>query len=129
MSVLHLINGGQLQTGYKIKEAQWKGEKVVKHPDADIIKPHYGYCWSSKKVHCRLQDTYKQICLEMIGSLKNSVCFTEYLLHRADQYREKGMIVMDKKLRRFAFELSDSFKGDVYFGDITQTFFVPMKHT
>jgi len=49
MSVLHLINGGQLQTGYKIKEAQWKGEKVVKHPDADIIKPHYRYCRQAKR--------------------------------------------------------------------------------
>jgi integrase len=92
-----------IPTGYKATVAQWKGDQVSsKHPDARIINSHIDHIVSEAKQYlaeCKLHK--KPIHLDLIGKSRQSYSWNEYLLHMADQYKEKEMIVMERKVRRF----------------------------
>jgi integrase/recombinase XerD len=108
-----------IPTDIRLAESQFEGGKIVSHPNARLLNSQL----SSKlaEIHkyiadCQLHN--KKIRLDLIGTGQHSYSFTEYLDHRAAQYRSRGQIVMDRKLRRFAKELRDCFSGDVHFDDL-----------
>jgi hypothetical protein len=43
----------------------------------------------------------RPIKLGLIGQQRTSYSWNEYLLHRANQYSEKEMIILERKVRRF----------------------------
>jgi site-specific recombinase XerD len=47
---------------------------------------------------CKLHK--KPIRLDLIGKVRQSYSWNEYILHRADQYGEKEMMIMERKARR-----------------------------
>lgn len=104
--LIRVRNGSQkrdIPTGYKATEAQWRGDRVTgKHPDERIVNSHIDHLVSQAKQYiaeCNLNK--KPIHLDLIGKSRQSYSWNEYLLHRADQYGEKDMIVMEQKCRRF----------------------------
>lgn len=108
-----------IKTGIKLPDSQFADGKVKNHVNAKILNAQI-----SSKVgeiekyiaNCQLNN--KPIHLDLIGTNKNSYSFIDYLTHRAEQYRQKGQIVMDRKLRCFAKELTDCFERDILFEDI-----------
>lgn len=92
-----------IPTGYKATMAQWQGDKVSnKHPNARLVNAHIEHVVSQAKQYiaeCNLHR--KPIRLDLIGKARQSYSWNEYLLHRAGQYGEKNMIVMEQKCRRF----------------------------
>jgi site-specific recombinase XerD len=72
----------------------------------------------AKKYFADCKINGKKPRIELIGTGHTSHSFIEYLNHRAAQYRSKGQIVMDRKLRRFAKELQGCFSRDVHFDDL-----------
>jgi integrase len=94
-------------TGYKVQEKDWKGEQVSnKHPEARYINSHIDHVIAEAKQYlaeCKLHK--KTIRLEAIGKgQKKSYSWNDYLLHRAKQYSEKGMLSTERKARRSAKE-------------------------
>jgi site-specific recombinase XerD len=103
--LVRIRNGKDLRdigTGYKVTESHWKGEQVSsKHPDARIINSHIEHVVSEAKQYiaeCKLHK--KPIRLDLIGKVRQSYSWNEYILHRADQYGEKEMMIMERKARR-----------------------------
>jgi integrase/recombinase XerD len=103
--LVRIRNGKDLRdigTGYKVQERDWKGDRVSsKHPDARIINSHIEHVVSEAKQYiaeCKLHK--KPIRLDLIGKARQSYSWNEYILHRADQYGEKEMIIMERKARR-----------------------------
>lgn len=110
-----------ISIGYRVKETQWNGTAVIKHADATLINGIISEKLNDAKsylAHCKIKGIAPRI--ELIGSGHSSRSFIEYLNHRAAQYKAKAQIVMDRKLRRFAKDLSACFKRDVFFDDINQ---------
>lgn len=107
--------------GYRVTEKQWNGTEVVKHKDATLINGIISEKLNEAKkyfAHCKIKGIEPRIDLIGTGHLSGS--FIDYLNHRASQYKEKGQIVMDRKLRRFAKDLFACFKSDVFFDDLNQ---------
>jgi integrase/recombinase XerD len=114
----------KIAVGYKVGKKYWAGSSVSgRHPDAALINASI-----SNKVadinhylaDCKLHG--KPIKMELIGSGRLSYSFTEYLLHRAAQYKAAGKIIMDRKVRRWALEVLAVGGGNVYFEDLTPDF-------
>lgn len=115
-------NGRQriIAIGYKVGKAFWKdGQVTAKHPDARIINSAITSKLAEIKKYladCSLHN--KPVHLDLIGTGRQSYSFTEYLDHRAKQYKAVGKPVMRQKVERFARELRASFKREVFFDDI-----------
>lgn len=106
--------------GFKVKDSQFKEGAVIKHSDAKVMNSRIASKFAEANKYladCNVHG--KKIRLDLIGTDKNSYSFTDYLSHRARQYKENGQIVMWQKLTRFVKELQDHFGGDVLFEDIT----------
>ena len=92
----------EISTGWKIQEKFWKNKEVSgKHPDAIIINSRIAEIESQAKnyfAECQLQK--KKVHLNLIGAHRSSFSWNEYILHRAKQYGEKEMIIMERKARR-----------------------------
>jgi integrase len=105
-AILIRVRNGQekrdMPTGYKATEEQWKGHKVSgKHPDERIVNSHIDHLVSMAKQYiadCRHNN--RPIKIDLIGKERGSYSWNEYILHRADQYGEKEMIIMERKARR-----------------------------
>lgn len=113
----------KIPIGYKVEKRYWTGRQVKGLSDAPIINA----ALSNKlaEINHYLADCQlygKPIHMDLIGSGKLSYSFTEYLLHRAAQYKAADKIVMDRKVRRWAFEVEQVGGGNVYFADLTPDF-------
>jgi site-specific recombinase XerD len=118
--VQHKHQRRYIPTGIKLTTSQFDNGKIVKHPDARIYNSRLSALLADINRYiadCELHN--KRIRLELIGTGSDSHSFTAYLEHRAGQYKQKGQIVMSRKLTRFVTELHDCFGGNVHFDDIT----------
>jgi integrase len=131
-----------LLTGWKIDQRYWKETEVSgKHPDAAIINSRIDELVNHAKQYIyECQRRGRTIKLDLIGKAHDSYSWNEYLLHRAEQYGKKEMIIMERKVRRFDREfrvfkthgltyadllederLKRPLRGNqIYFDDITQ---------
>jgi integrase len=107
--LIRIRNGKDLRdigTGYKVQEKDWKDGLVFgKHPEAHFINNHIEHVIGEAKQYiaeCKLHK--RPIRLDLIGKVQGSHSWIEYLLHRAKQYREKGMIRTENKVSRAAKE-------------------------
>jgi hypothetical protein len=120
---IRIIDGDKqrnIRIGYRVKEKQWNGTEVIKHADAEIINGViFEKLNEAKKYFADCKINGKRPRIDLIGTGQTSHSFIEYLLHRAKQYKSKGQIVMDRKVRRFAKELKDCFEKDILFDDLT----------
>jgi integrase/recombinase XerD len=122
--VIRVEHGGKqrvISVGYRVKEAFWKaGEVSGRHPSAQLINSAISTKLAEVKKYladCSLHN--KPVHLDLIGTGKQSYSFTEYLEHRAKQYRAQGKPIMWRKVDRFARELRQAFGREVHFDDIT----------
>jgi integrase len=117
--VRHKNQTRRIPTGYKISVKYWAGEKVsTKHPDHRQINNHIDeLVYMCKQYRGDCDRTGRPIRLDRIGKENNSYLFSEFLTHRAGQYKARGKIVMWQKLNRFAKELTTCF-GPLYFDEI-----------
>jgi len=92
-----------ISTGYKATIAQWAADKVnAKHPNARLVNAHIEHVVSQAMQYIAECNLHKRpIHLDLIGKARQSYSWNEYLLHRAEQYGQKEMIIMDQKCRRF----------------------------
>lgn len=120
MRILYGDKQRYVSIGYRIAEDQWKDGEVVKHPDKEIINAVLSQKLTEAKRYiadCIIKN--KPIRIDLIGTGQTSYSFTDYLTHRAEQYRQHGQIIMDRKVRRFVKELQMCFGHNVHFSDIT----------
>lgn len=112
----------KIPTGDRVQEKQWKnGEATARNPDYLLINDRISEKVSRIKSY--LADCDKKnrpVNMALLDHVKTSFSFCDYIIHRATQYKEKGKIVMAQKLSRFAKELRDCFRGDVFFDDLNQ---------
>lgn len=110
-----------IPVGHKVAAKVWTGDKVGKHSDAAIINSAIAHKVAEIRryfAECELRGL--PVRLDLIGSGKISYSFTEYLDHRALQYKEKKNIVMRQKVERFAKELRLCFaRQEVLFEEMT----------
>jgi site-specific recombinase XerD len=104
--LIRVRNGSQkrdIPTGYKATIAQWQGDKVSnKHPNARLVNSHIQHVVGQAEQYIAECNLHKRpIKLDLIGKSRTSYNWNEYLLHRADQYAAKEMIIMERKVRRF----------------------------
>lgn len=103
--IVRVRHGKQLRdmgTGWKVEEKDWDGQVKSKHRDARIINSQIDHLVSQAKQYiaeCQMHS--RPIRLDLIGKQHNSYSFNEYLLHRAQQYSKKEMIIMERKVRRY----------------------------
>ena len=123
--VIRVVDGKRqrlLNVGYKIEKRYWNeaNQQVNgRHPDATLINSAIANMEAEIRRYladCKLHG--KPVHLDLIGTGKGSYSFTEYLDHRAGQYKAARKIVMDRKVRRFAFEIREAFGREVYFEDV-----------
>lgn len=114
----------KIAIGYKIDKKYWKGSEVSgRHSDALLINAAISNRMSEINYYladCQLNG--KPIKMDLIGSGRLSYSFTEYLRHRAAQYKAADKIIMDRKVRRWALEVEQVQGGNVYFDDLTPDF-------
>jgi integrase/recombinase XerD len=107
--VIYVYHKGQrrfINTGYKIERKHWDKNRVVRHPDAVIINSKISSVIHDAQQYlaeCALKN--REPDLQMIGRQRKAYSFNDYLIHRAKQYLDKDMIVMNQKCRRFNREL------------------------
>lgn len=111
-----------IPVGHKVTAKAWTGSQVSgKYPDAAIINAAISSKLSDARryfAECEMQK--RPVRLDLIGTGRTSYSFTEYLEHRAVQYKAKGKIIMRRKVERFAIELRECFgRQQVFFDDIT----------
>jgi integrase len=105
-------------TGYKLKEKYFVDGSVKKHPDADIINGiTSGLINQAKKYFADCAINGRAVNLEKVFTKQSSANFSDYLLHRAGQYKEKGKIIMWQKLTRYEKELNECF-GKLFLDEI-----------
>jgi integrase len=98
-------------TGYKLKEKYFVDGEVRKHPDAGIINGITSDLINQAKRYfadCAING--RSVNLEKVFTKQSSANFSDYLLHRAGQYKEKGKIIMWQKLTRYEKELNECFR-------------------
>lgn len=107
--LIRIRNGKDIRdigTGYKVLEKDWKGDQVTsKHPDARFINSHIDHAVAEAKQYlaeCKLHK--RPIRLDLIGKGQKSHSWNDYLIHRASQYGEKGMVSTERKALRSARE-------------------------
>jgi integrase/recombinase XerD len=123
--LIRIRNGSEkrdIPTGYKATEGQWKGDRVSgKHPDERIINSHIEHLVSEAKQYIAECNMHKKpIRLDLIGKARQSYSWNEYILHRADQYGEKEMIIMERKARRCDREFRVFNTPDLTFADLLE---------
>lgn len=103
--IVRIRDGKQVReigTGWKITEKHWRKTEVASgHPDAIYINSRIAEIISEAKAfiaECQLKK--RPIRLGLIGKANQSYSWNEYLLHRAKQYADKEMIIMERKARR-----------------------------
>jgi hypothetical protein len=118
---IRLQNGNQLKyynTGYKLEEKYFVNGLVRKHQDADIINGITADLINQAKRYfadCAING--RAVNLDRVFVKQVSQNFAEYLLHRAEQYKEKGKVIMWQKLTRYEKEFNDCF-GKLYMDEI-----------
>lgn len=123
--VIRVEHNGQqrpIPVGHKVPESAWAGNHVkAKYSDAAIINNAIASKVADIRryfVECELRGF--PIHLDLICTGKTSYSFTEYLDHRAKQYSEKEMYIMQSKVERFAKELRLCFgRQQVFFEEMT----------
>lgn len=122
--IRHQLKQRQIPTHYKIDPQYWTGTEVIKkHPDHKIINSILANTLHQAKAYfaeCHLSG--RPIRIELIGAKRQSFSVIEYLQHRAEQYAKKEMIIMKRKATQLANDLSNCFKRDIYFDDLTHDF-------
>ena len=119
---IRVISGDKIKllpTGYKISPSQWAKNTVVRHSDAAIINARVSDMISSINRYaadCILKG--QRINLETVGTIKSAYSFTDYITHRAKQYKNNDQPQMETKLKRHVKELSQSI-GDLRFDELT----------
>lgn len=113
-----------LPTGWKIEEKYWDEEDrqvKSKHPEAAFINSKLAELESMAKAYiadCKLKN--RPIKLDLIGKQRASYSFNAFLLHRAKQYAESEMYVMEAKVRRFDREFRVCFTAGLTFDDLDE---------
>ena len=105
-------------TDYKLTKAQFVNGVVKKHPDADVINGVVGDLVNRAKIYfadCALSG--RTINLDKVFVQHTSTNFSDYLKHRAKQYKGSGKIIMWQKLTRYEKELTDCF-GRIFLDEI-----------
>lgn len=124
----------KMPIGYRIEKKYWRAGQIIgKHPDSVLINAAI----ASKEAEIRryLADCQlhaKPIHLDLIGTGRASHSFTDYLRHRAEQYRAKktkGGIIMSQKINRFVLELTETAGREVWFEDINLDFLRVLEQT
>ncbi|PUZ21774.1 hypothetical protein DCC81_24615 [Chitinophaga parva] len=101
-------------TGYSIQEHQFKDGRVVKHTDAAIM-------------NAAIEEKRREV-LECIvpgvgyvegGSAKTSNNLTQYIRHRAEQFKKQQQVETFFRYRNVANQMTEYFKRDVYFHEIS----------
>lgn len=111
----------EIGTGYKVHEKYWNGSQVVKYEHATKINARISEITTQAlNYFSDCQRTGKPVRLELIGQQYTSVPFNSYLIHRADQYGKKDMLVMSIKTRRIEKELRACFGREIYFDELSQ---------
>jgi len=119
---IRLQNGNVIKyynTAYKLQEKYFADGLVKKHPDADIINGITSDLINQAKRYfadCAING--RTVNLDRVFTKQASQNFAEYLLHRADQYKGKGKIIMWQKLTRYEKELNECF-GKLYMDEIS----------
>lgn len=100
----------------RLADAQFSEGRVVKHPDAKI----YNARLTEKiaELNKYIADAQLHGKPIRLGATLQAQSFTDYMTHRATQYKAKGQIVMSRKVNRFVWELKDCFGGEVFFSDL-----------
>jgi integrase/recombinase XerD len=104
----------------KILEKSWTGSEVKdSHPEADIINSKIQTELARiRKIIADCSLNSRPFLLDMLEpESSRSRGFAEYLRKRAEQYYQKGQIIMRRKLKRFAFEIEQCFGRDVHFNE------------
>jgi len=107
-----------IKTGFKIQVSQWAKNRVVKHPDATFINARVSDIINEANRHfadCLLNN--KPARIDLIGTGRTSYSFPQYIEHRAQQLKEREMVIMYKKFNRLAKEIRDCF-GDISFSEM-----------
>lgn len=106
-------------TGYKLKENQFVNGTVKRHPDADVINSIVSDLLNKAKRYfsnCAING--RPVNLEKIFLKTTSTNFADYLIHRGEQYKEKGKIIMWQKLSRYEKELNECFNNKLFLDEI-----------
>jgi integrase/recombinase XerD len=125
--IIRLIDGKAQRSHpikYKIREQYWDGGQVTgDHPDADIINSIIDEELIRAKryfAECRIKGL--PLDLDLMFSEVKSHSFTDYLRHRAKQHAAADQVEMQYKCNRYVFELTDCFKREIYFSEVTPDF-------
>jgi len=104
----HIGDRRKIPVGFRIDKKFWKDGRVTgKHPKHTLI--NQAIVAKEDIVRRYLADCQlhgKDIRLELIGTGRSSYSFTEYLTHRAAQYKSAGKIIMSGKVSRFVKEFT-----------------------
>lgn len=111
----------EIGTGYKLPHKSWRNLQAVNHPDAARVNKKISDLTSEARNYFdQCQRSKKPFRIELIGTGQDSYSFNDYLGHRAKQYGEKEMVVMQAKTTRMVKELGECFGRDLLFSDINQ---------
>lgn len=120
--VEHAGRRKKIPVGYKVDKKFWKaGQVTSKHPECTLINAAIAAKESEIRRYladCDLRGS--AVNIDLIGTGRTSYSFTEYLDHRATQYKAQGKIVMRRKVERFAKELRECYgRLEVLFDELT----------
>jgi integrase len=120
--IRHGKQNRDIPTGWKITDKHWKGDHVGSgHPEAVFINSKIAEIESQAKAYiadCKLKN--RPIKLDLIGQQRASYSFNAFLLHRAKQYEQAEMYVMEAKVRRFDREFRVCFTPGLTFDDLDE---------
>ncbi|MDB5200524.1 MAG: hypothetical protein JWO92_2487 [Chitinophagaceae bacterium] len=121
--IIRLKDGKKVKvhnTKYKVKESQFKNGVVSKHGDADLINSVISdKVNKAKKYFADCVINERPVNLNAVFLARASSNFCQYVLHRAEQYKKKGVVIMWQKLTRFEKELTACFSGQIYMDEVT----------
>lgn len=121
---IRLQNNSQLRyynTGYKLEEKNFINGLVKKHPDADLINNLTAeLLFKAKKYFSDCIINGRPINLEKVLVNSTTTNFADYIIHRANQYKEKKLVIMWQKLSRFEKELNECFNGKLFLDEVTK---------
>lgn len=122
--VTHAGKRRLIPVGYKTSKRFWKDSGVAaKHPDSPLINA--AIADKVAEINRYLADCQRHgrpVNIDAIGTVLSSHSFTEYLRHRATQYKAAEQIIMDRKVRRWADEVEQVGAGNVFFDQLTPDF-------
>lgn len=107
--VIRVIDGTSQKlhnTGYKVKEGQFKNGEATKHPDAAIINSDISDLLTPAKRYiseCRKKN--RHIEFDEIFKKQSDSNFLQYLSERSQFYKDRNQVVMSKRLLHFIEEL------------------------